>query len=140
VRAWLVILGLVATTGVPAAVAGSALPVLGGCTGSRLVRPSSISFCGDGSFYLTSLTWSRWSPSGAAATGRAHENNCTPSCAFGHFTVYRVEVGLARAVPCSNGRREYTRLYYRFVGPRPPHLSAGRIEVLAPLGIRTHCP
>jgi hypothetical protein len=110
-RACVVILVFVAVTGVSSAAARSPLPVLEGCMGKLLVRPSSIAFCGDGNFYLTNLKWSRWTAANAAAMGQAHQNDCNPYCAAGHFHVYRVVIGLSRPAICSHGRREYTRLY-----------------------------
>ena len=116
----------------------SPVPVLGSVTGEPLTRPSSLSFGGDGSFYVTGLTWSRWSET-AAATGRAHQNDCVPFCAKGHYHVYRVTVRLSRPMICSNGRLEYTRISYRFVSKKPARIAALH-RFSAPLGVHPHCP
>jgi hypothetical protein len=112
---------------------------LGAGDGQSLVRPSSLSFGGDGSFYLTELIWSSWRPATASAFGTAHQNDCKPFCAKGHFHRYRVKVLLSRPRTCSNGRVEYTRLSYRFVGRRPTDIPALR-RMSAPLGLHPQCP
>lgn len=113
----------------------SPLPTLGGCTGNALLRPPSLDFCGDGVLYIRRLRWSRWTRTGAAAVGQAHQDDCSPSCAAGHYHVYPVIVALSRPKLCSNGRPEFTRLTYQFVAKKPPHLSAGPLAVSAPLGV-----
>ena len=110
-------------------------PALGGCTGHALVRPSSLDFCGDGAFYIRRLKWSNWTKTGAAAAGQAHQNDCLPSCAAGHSHVYPVMVALSRPELCSNGRREYTRLTYRFLADKPPYISSGPHPLTTPLGV-----
>ena len=98
-------------------------------------------FCGDGNFYITTLRWSSWTKTGAAATGQAHQNACVPFCAGARYEAYPVIVDLAQPVSCSDGRREYTLLTYRFVARKPPHISAGPHIITAPLGVGgPRCP
>jgi hypothetical protein len=87
----------------------------------RTTQPRTIvAACGDGNFVFTGLRWSRWSAAGAAATGTAHQNDCTPTCAGGHFHLFSARVWLGRMLTCAHGtRHELTRLSWRFVAAKP---------------------
>jgi hypothetical protein len=93
------------------------VPVLVDLYGQPVIRPTRIDFGGDGGFYLTGLAWTRWAASGAAATGKAHENDCVPSCAAGHYRVYRAKITLASVKHCASGRLAFTRIRYVPTGP-----------------------
>lgn len=140
VRLGAVVLLLVSAAAVDSRLVGalSRVPVLGGCDGRELVRPHAVSFCGDGNFYITNLRWSEWTTTRAAATGRAHQNDCQPFCAQGHFRVYDVLVRLSRPRLCADGSTQYTHLSYEFVDKKPPRIS--RFHLLhAPLGTTPKC-
>ena len=108
-----------------------AATVLTGCGHHAQVRPRLVVFaCGDGNFYATGLRWSQWSADGAAATGTGHQNDCTPNCAAGHFHAYPMTVRLSRPVTCVRGRREFSRITWRFTATRPAHVSRGGGETL----------
>src|SRR5216684_6848262 len=63
------------------------------CQGQPQVRPGSFTLaCADGNDYLSSLSWTSWTPGLASATGVQHENDCVPYCAAGHFRRYPVDV------------------------------------------------
>lgn len=113
-----------------AAVASPPLPRFAGCLLHRTaVEPRSIVVaCADANLYLANLRWSRWTQTDAYATGTAHENDCRPYCAAGHFHVYRVTVRLFRPAACAGGRREFTRFAYAFVGPKPPGVPRRSVE------------
>ena len=119
---------LSAGVGVRAA-AGAAprLPLFAGCSSSApTLRPRSILVaCGDGNFFTTGLTWSRWGITDAVAAGTGHQNDCTPDCARGRFRLYPVDVRLWRPETCVDGRREFTRFSYRFVGNKPAGVVRG---------------
>ena len=122
-RAALVVVTLVGG-GVPAA--GATLPGFAGCRSFvspapvLVVRPRSIVFaCADANFYAVRLRWTRWAADGARGAGVGHQNDCTPSCAAGHFHPYRLAVGLAGAASCGRDRAELTRVTWRFVGRKP---------------------
>jgi hypothetical protein len=116
-------------------------PLLSGCVDQRLVRPARIDFCGDGNFYLTGIVWAAWDTSGAVGAAVAHQNDCVPFCAGGHYHTYSAAVWLTRARTCSDGRLQFTRLSYLFLLQRPSHLSAGPHLVTAPLGVpAARCP
>lgn len=136
-----VLASLALMTAAPEQAAPTRLPVLTGCDGSILVRPAALSFCGDGNFYLTAIKWAAWGTSGAVAAAVAHQNDCNPYCAAGHFHVYNAAVWLTRAKKCSDGRIQYTRLSYEFLSRSPPHISLGPHAIRAALGVGpTRCP
>jgi hypothetical protein len=68
---------------------------------------------------VTGLRWSAWSSTSARGTGTAHQNDCIPACYQGHFHSYRgLTVRLSKPVTCK-GRREFSRLTYRFGASHP---------------------
>jgi hypothetical protein len=84
-------------------------------------RPHTIIMaCGDGNFYFTSLSWHGWNTSIAKGRGRVHENDCLPACYLGRFHVYPISVRLSRPDLCDDGRWGYTRVSWRYPGPRGP--------------------
>lgn len=84
-------------------------------------RPRSIIVtCADAGVSLIRLRWSRWRTRVASARGLARINLCDPNCAAGPIRRYRVTVTLSRPRLCENtGKRQFTRILYRFTGPRP---------------------
>ncbi len=87
--------------------------------GTGVVRPRSIvAACGDGNFWFGSLRWRTWSAAGATAAGSAHQNDCIPYCAAGHFHAYPASVSLAGARRCA-GKLELTRISWRFTKAKP---------------------
>jgi hypothetical protein len=108
---------------IAAALTGSyrSLPAFAGCLPTApQVRPSAFLVnCSDGTLFLAGLRWLRWDPAEARADGVARRNDCVPDCLSGRFTSRRVTVRLYRARTCSNGRREFTRFMFTYVGARP---------------------
>jgi hypothetical protein len=94
------------------------LPAFAGCVpDAPQVRPSALLVtCADGTFFLAGLKWSRWGPDQAIAAGTAGRNSCVPDCRRGRVTARRIVVRLYRARICRNGRREFTRFTFTFVG------------------------
>ncbi|HZT45489.1 MAG TPA: hypothetical protein VFA24_04850 [Gaiellaceae bacterium] len=99
-----------------------AATVLTGCTHQPQVRPAKVVFaCADFNFYATNLHWSRWSATEATGTGTGHQNDCRPNCAAGKFVTFRIAVTLTRPVTCVKGRREFSKLAWRFTSKKLPH-------------------
>lgn len=135
---WLIALAALAAAGT--ASAASPLPAFTGCAPPAKVRPASIVVaCADGNLYLARLKWSHWTASGASAVGTAHENDCTPYCAAGHFHSYRVDVRLFRPERCKEGKLEFTRFTYRFVSAKPK-VVARSATMPAPFRVGSGCP
>jgi len=58
-------------------------------------KPRRLNPSVDGSLYMRGMRWSVWDGRHAVGDGIAHVNDCTPDCADGHYTTYRVTVRLA---------------------------------------------
>jgi hypothetical protein len=66
-----------------------------GCNGEMRTEPSQIIVSGDGSAFISGLTWTGWSDSGATGSGTLKLDNCQPNCAQGKFTPYEATVTLS---------------------------------------------
>jgi hypothetical protein len=138
-----VLLGLALATGATAGVGTAGLPSFLGCEGTHpLVRPHSILFaCADGNFYVSRLHWSSWTARSAIAVGVGYQNDCTPSCAAGHFDSYpNVSIRLGRPETCTGARHLFTRITYRFLGGKPPGEKDRQSTISAPFLARSGCP
>jgi uncharacterized lipoprotein NlpE involved in copper resistance len=96
--------------------------ILLGCNNDAEVAPSGISNCGDGAAGLTSLHWTSWTSHLASGYGTYFLNDCTPTCAGGHFHTYPALVVLwgSAAVKGHPSERKYTQMTLVFTGTRPP--------------------
>lgn len=65
------------------------------CNGELKTEPAQIILSGDGSAFVTGLTWTGWGLSGATGAGTLKLDNCNPNCAQGSFTDYQVTVVLS---------------------------------------------
>ena len=65
------------------------------CNGELKSEPSQIIVSGDGSAFITGLTWTGWGQSGATGSGTLKLDNCNPNCAQGSFTDYEATVVLS---------------------------------------------
>jgi hypothetical protein len=113
---------LVLAVTVPAVAAGGKT-YLGACSTSEHARfkPKHVLVaCGDGSFYVNHIKWSKWGANKARGKGRAHVNTCTPSCAQGKFRRYKVKLRADVPATCP-GRKsvQFSRLTVRFGKKHP---------------------
>jgi len=100
-----------------ASLAPSAIP---DCLGKPQVRPATMIFaCADANFGIKKLHWIGWGESTAAAVGVAYANDCTPTCAAGHFHNYQAVIVANGMLRCANGTVTYGRVTVAFVGPSP---------------------
>lgn len=114
---------------VAAAGAPSAVP---NCLGKPVVRPSQVILaCADAGLGLERLTWVGWGSPIAAGIGTAFANDCTPTCAAGHFHDYRAVLLLSGNQPCE-GRRVYKTATVAIVGT-PPATWATASDATYPL-------
>jgi hypothetical protein len=111
----------VATTALTASATAPRFVLLG-CNGNAEVAPSGISNCGDGAAGLEGLHWTGWTSHLASGYGTYFLNDCTPTCAGGHFHTYPALVTLwgSAAVKGHPSERKYTEETLIFTGTRPP--------------------
>ncbi len=115
--------GLCAALATTAALAGlpslTLGPTLSDC-GAQSVAPSEFTLaCGDGNYGLTGMTWVTWGGATASGHGLASANDCTPSCAEGHFHTYPLTAVASKLAVCASGRKQYTRLVLTYGAKRP---------------------
>jgi hypothetical protein len=114
-----------ATPAHPASAPPSRMVVLD-CLGHPVTRPHMfVLACADGNYYFDRLSWTSWTPNLASASGRLVENDCTPSCAAGHFHSFPALIvfwGNA-AVKNHPGEHRYTMLTQILPGPRPRYYN-----------------
>jgi hypothetical protein len=110
-----------ATTALAASTAAPKFIFLG-CANDAEVAPSSTSNCGDGAAGLTGLHWTSWTSHLASGYGTYFVNDCTPTCAGGHFHGYPALVVLWGSAPVKGhpAERKYTQMTLVFTGTRPP--------------------
>jgi hypothetical protein len=65
------------------------------CHGELKTEPAEIYVSGDGSAFISGLTWTGWGLSKATGSGTLKLDNCTPNCAQGSFTDYQATVILS---------------------------------------------
>ena len=105
--------------------------VLTSCAHHAQVRPAEVVFaCADANFYATGISWTHWGTADAEGTGVGHQNDCTPYCAAGHFHTYKLSIRLSRPVVCVKGRREFSRIAWRFTAAKPAHVPRADSETL----------
>ena len=76
--------------------------------------------CGDGTDYLSKLTWSKWTATGASGKGTNEFNACNPDCASGHFTAYPVTIALSKPTSCHKQKhRVFNDLKLTYTGTHP---------------------
>jgi hypothetical protein len=108
-----------------------AATVFTGCGHQAHTRPAEVVFaCADANFYATRISWTYWGTAEADGIGVGYMNDCKPYCAAGHFHTYRLSVRLSRPVVCVNGRREFSRIAWRFTGTKPAHVARADGETL----------
>src|SRR3954452_1897403 len=115
------VLTLALAVAVPAAAGGKTY--LGGCSPQdhAKFKPHHVLLaCGDGSLYVNHIKWRSWGKKRARGHGRAHVNDCTPSCAQGRFHTYPARLKLRHRVTCDVGpRHQFTHVRLIFSGQRP---------------------
>jgi eukaryotic-like serine/threonine-protein kinase len=73
------------------------------CKGELKTEPGEIYVSGDGSAFITGLTWTGWGLSSATGSGTLKIDNCSPNCAQGSFTDYQVTVILSKLTGYGGG-------------------------------------
>ena len=108
--------------GPPATSASAAKPVkMTDCNGLHHSRPGIVNVtCESDAITARRLTWSAWGTSVATAIGSAVVDPCAyEDCHTATYDAYPIVVVASKIVKCANGRQEYSRLQYVFVGHDP---------------------
>jgi hypothetical protein len=112
----------VTTLGAGPASAGAGQTVAVNCQGHGQVRPSGFDNfgCMASQEFLTNLSWTSWQ-SVAFGQGDLKVNQCTPSCAQGHYAKFPVLTVLWRSRPWPGhaGQQYFTRITMIFTGKHP---------------------
>jgi hypothetical protein len=99
------------------------------CGNHGLVKPATedLPGCMPSNEYLAGLTWTSWG-STAYGHGVFKVNNCTPSCATGHYVNYPILTVLWRAIPWPGhtGHSFFSRLTVIFTGATHPRGPAAQ--------------
>ncbi|MGH3025741.1 MAG: hypothetical protein ACRDLR_04775, partial [Gaiellaceae bacterium] len=85
--------------------------------------------CADANYGLVRVHWRAWGTGTATATGAVSANDCTPSCAAGHFHTYPVTVTADHLRGCGRART-YERLTIAYAGPRPKGVTKRDVHTL----------
>jgi hypothetical protein len=115
--------GLAATAG--------AKPVraISNCKSARYKPVQFIIACGDAGLIARNLSWSSWTKSEAVGAGTGDINNCNPDCASGGRLSAPISITLSKPRTCSNGRRIFTSLFYRWTGAVPTGPPSGSVPI-----------
>jgi hypothetical protein len=108
--------------GPPATSASAAKPVMmTDCNGLHHSRPGIVNVtCESDAITARRLTWSDWGTSIATAIGSAVVDPCAyEDCHTATYNAYPIVVVASKIVKCANGRQEYSKLQYVFVGHDP---------------------
>jgi hypothetical protein len=85
--------------------------------------------CADANSYLTNLAWHGWGSSSTSTTGVAHQNDCKPYCAAGHFHTYPAKVTASKLTVCGSARY-YARLEVVYTAARPTGVGKTDVQTL----------
>jgi hypothetical protein len=102
------------------------------CLGKPTVEPREVVLaCADAGLGVRGIRWLGWGQPVAAGVGTAFANDCTPSCAAGHFHTYRAVLLLSGSQRC-HGRLAYRTATIATVGT-PPSAWSTRADATYPL-------
>jgi hypothetical protein len=107
------------------------------CTAAELrERPRTMVVTGDGSGYMTRISWASWGGAEATGAGTYEGDTCVPSCAQGTFKGYPATLTLSGPSHFRAGRQMYTRvtIVARGAGFRRTYgIKLGRIPTITSL-------
>lgn len=83
------------------------------CKGEMRAAPAQIIVSGDGSAFVSGITWSGWGSATVTGTGTLKLDNCNPNCAQGSLTGYPATVTLSAPTAYGGGRRGYADMKVR---------------------------
>lgn len=80
------------------------------CQGEMKPLPEQIVLSGDGTAFVSGLTWTGWGQTSATGTGSLKLDNCDPNCAQGGLTSYAATIDLSDLTPYGNGLQAYAQM------------------------------
>ncbi len=69
--------------------------------------------CGDGNRFISNIHWSKWGATSTTATGTLNWNDCSPTCAAGHFHTKPLAFSATKIVAYKGAR-----VYSELIGPK----------------------
>ncbi|HET9896114.1 MAG TPA: hypothetical protein VFQ44_14395 [Streptosporangiaceae bacterium] len=102
-----------------AAPSGSPVPLTGvtvcvtpvvTCRGELKTQPEQIILSGDGTAFVTDISWTDWGLDGATGSGTLKLDNCDPNCAQGKLSPYLATIVLSDLTPYGNGEQAYAQM------------------------------
>jgi hypothetical protein len=89
------------------------------CLGKPTVKPAEVVLaCADAGLGVRRIVWLGWGQPVTAGLGTAYANDCTPTCAAGHFHSYRGVLLLSGTQRC-HGKIAYRTATVAIVGEPP---------------------
>ena len=102
------------------------------CLGKPVVEPREVVLaCADAGLGMRSIHWLGWGGAVAAGVGTAYANDCTPTCAAGHFQSFQGVLLLSGSQRCA-GRLAYRTATVAIVG-KPPEAWSTAADATYPL-------
>ncbi len=127
------VIALLASATAALAAGGSGHVFVSTCKHEKYKPKNFTIFCGDGNEYLASATWSSWTKSDAKGKGTVKANDCTPSCASGHFHSYAAKVKLTKPISCSGQKHKvFSRIKLTYVKKHPGPSKVERDNLFCP--------
>ncbi len=80
------------------------------CSGEMRTEPVQIIVSGDGTAFVSGLTWAGWGSATATGTGTLKLDNCNPNCAQGSLTGYPATVTLSDPTAYGSSHQGYAAM------------------------------
>lgn len=104
----------------------------GSCSESTMqTEPRVVYLSGDGSMYVTSITWAHWGTATVTGKGTAEADNCSPDCAQGTFHGHPAAITVSDPEGW-HGMLAYTRVSVRVPVIRYSYTFSGLIPTVVP--------
>ena len=93
-----------------AAVVDSSIKVYGDCKTPAVEPTMVVLACADFGDYVTGISWTGWTASGATGNGTWNHKECVPNCAQGHVSTFAAHITLTTPVRGPNGQLVWSQL------------------------------
>jgi hypothetical protein len=99
------------------------------CKNPRYKPAQFIIACGDAGLIANNLSWASWTRNQASGAGTGSINTCNPNCASGGRLTGPISISLSKPRTCTNGKRIFTKLFYRWTGAVPSGPPSGTVPI-----------